>query len=521
MTPELTYAAGAVLGLCAAVYAYFRYALTYWQRRKVPFEPPTVPFGNYAATVLGKRSMPQQAASLYFQNSEEPFIGTFFLGIPLLQLHDPDIIRQVLTKDFQDFNGRGIHFDPTYDPFSANLFAMSGPAWKNMRVKLSPTFSTGKIKYMFQTITDCSVFLAEHITESVKKNGGQYEEDMRELAARFSTDIISSVAFGVESNSMKNPNSEFRRMGQKTFEPCLDVSARQLLTFLGAGIMQFFRIRGFPADVDKFFTNMVSELVAYREANNVERADMLNLLIKLKNGGSVSPNGHGPEDKSKANGDDDRIKLTEKQIVGQVFVFFLAGFETTSTTTSFTLYELAKYPDIQEKVIAEIDAVLKKHGGKVDYDTIMDLPYTEMAIQETMRLYPPVPFLTREAMVKRQLPTTDVLLDKGTRLMIPVQALHTDPQYWPEPKKYDPLRFTEEAKKARHPMVYLPFGDGPRICIGMRLGLVQVKMALVTILSRCTVSLAPGMPFEARISPRCIVPAPIDGCRLILTARAK
>ena len=89
-----------------------------------------------------------------------------------------------------------------------------------------------------------------------------------------------------------------------------------------------------------------------------------------------------------------------------------------------------------------------------------------MLFAEAMRLYPPVPFLTREAMVTRALPLTDLVVEKGTRLMIPVSALHADPRYWPEPHVYDPLRFTDEAKKARPAMVYMPFGDGPRICIG-------------------------------------------------------
>ncbi|XP_034242352.1 cytochrome P450 6k1-like [Thrips palmi] len=506
--------------LCTLLYAFIRYRLSYWQRRKVFFVPPSAPLGNYGPCFLGKKGLSETMAGIYREHRDERYVGTYFLLTPLLQLHDPEIIRQVFIKEFQDFNGRGNYCDPEADPLSGHLFMLGGQPWRNMRVKLSPTFTTGKMRSMFNTISECAGFLREHIEASMKAAGGGYEEDVRELVARFSTDVISSVAFGIESNSMKNPDSEFRRMGQAVFDPSLEVNIRTLLTFFGRDIMKAFSIRSTPGAIHDFFTRIVDEMVSYRETNKVERADMLNLLIKLKNDGFVPPdNSTDEKDKSADATPDAKQKLTMKQITAQVFVFFVAGYETTSTTTSFTLYELAKHPDIQKKLIEEVDGVMAKHNGQPTYDAIMEMPYMEMVIQETMRMYPPVPFLTREANVKRTLPLTDLTLEKGTTLMIPVIGLHHDPQYWEEPDRYNPLRFTEEAKKARPNMVYIPFGDGPRICIGMRMALVQVKIALSTILSKATVTLAPGMPSTPRMSPRTVVPTPIDGIRLTLTPR--
>ncbi|KAK3914765.1 Cytochrome P450 6k1 [Frankliniella fusca] len=515
---------GGALALCAALFVYLRYSMTYWQRRKIPAVPATMPWGNYGDAIMGRKSLFHVVDDIYRQYKDERYIGSYFANTPLLHLHDPEIIRQVFIKEFQDFNGRGVHCDPENDPLSGHLFNLSGQPWRNMRVKLSPTFTTGKIKYMFGTISECADHLRDHIRASTKAGGGVYEEEVRELIARFSTDVISSVAFGIESNSMKNPNSEFRRMGQRIFEPTLDVSIRFLMSFFAAKAMSVLGIHNSPRDVEKFFLKLADELVTYREKNGVERADMLNLLISLKNEGFVPPDAHadaGAKSNGASNGlpQENRTKLTQREISAQVFVFFLAGYETTSSTTSFMLYELAKHPDIQEKVVEEIDAVLQKHGGKLSYEAVTDMPYTEMVIQETLRLYPPVPFLTREAMLRRQLPLTDVVLDKGVLLMIPVHSLHYDPQHWEEPLRFDPLRFTEEAKKARKSFVYMPFGDGPRICIGMRLAMVQVKTALATVLSNVKVSLAPGMPREATMNPRNILPTPVGGIRLTFTAR--
>ncbi|KAE8737409.1 Cytochrome P450 CYP6, partial [Frankliniella occidentalis] len=380
---------GGALALVAALYAYLRHSMGYWQRRKVPVVPAVMPWGNFADSILGRKSLFQVADDVYRRHRDERYIGTYFSATPLLHLHDPEIIRQVFTKEFQDFNGRGVHSDPENDPLSGHLFMLSGQPWRNMRVKLSPTFTTGKIKYMFNTISECAGYLREHVDTSLKTGGGLYQEDVRELVARFSTDIISSVAFGIETNSMKDPESEFRRMGQRIFEPSLDVNLRALLAFFGGNIMKLFRIRGNPYDVHAFFTRIVDEMVTHRERNGVERADMLNLLIKLKNEGFVPPDAHG-EHADKGNGatngtngvsQESRTKLTQKEIAAQVFVFFIAGFETTSTTTSFALYELAKHPDVQEKVLQEIDATLKKYNGQVTYEAIMDMPYMEMVIQ--------------------------------------------------------------------------------------------------------------------------------------------
>ncbi|XP_034255739.1 cytochrome P450 6a2-like [Thrips palmi] len=521
LTTMAAWAAVALLVACLGLYAFLRRSLTYWRRRKVAFAPPSVPFGNYADTILGKKSLAMVVHDIYETHRDQRYVGTYFMAMPMLQLHDVDIIRQVFIKEFQDFNGRGMHYDPSYDPLSGHLFQLSGPIWKNMRVKLSPTFTTGKIKYMFSTIGDCNDNLCEHIDANLAEGRGVYTEDIRDLVARLFTDVISSVAFGIESNSLKNPDSEFRRMGARIFEPCLDVNLRHLLIFFGGGIMKTFSIRSVPAHIHDFFTRIVDEMVDHREKNNVERADMLNLLIKLKNDGFVPVDGPGEERSDSQDSSSKQVQKLEKhQIAAQVFVFFLAGFETTSTTTSFTLYELAKNPEIQTKLQQEVDAVLQKCNGKLTYEATQDMHYMDMVIQETLRHYPPVPFLTRQAMVKRQLPLTDVVLDKGMRLMIPVWSIHMDPEYWEDPTRYDPTRFSEEAKSARHPGVYMPFGDGPRICLGMRLGLLQVKMAVASVLSRATVTLAPGMPRQPRFSPRCVLPSPIDGITLTLTARS-
>ncbi|CAG2058751.1 unnamed protein product [Timema podura] len=205
-------------------------------------------------------------------------------------------------------------------------------------------------------------------------------------------------------------------------------------------------------------------------------------------------------------------QMTDTLLAAQCFVFFLAGFETSSTTISCCLHELAVNPDIQERLRKEVDKVIIKHGGKITYEALQELEYMDavvdgrstlldnlqLSIQEggghilpepevhgkTLRKYPPVGNLTRFCTKAYQMPGTNVKIDKETRVVIPVYAIHHDPKYYPDPEKFDPERFSEENIKSRPNFTYLPFGEGPRICIGLRFGRMQVKVGLTALLSK-------------------------------------
>nr|QYA71957.1 cytochrome P450 [Anoplophora glabripennis] len=179
------------------------------------------------------------------------------------------------------------------------------------------------------------------------------------------------------------------------------------------------------------------------------------------------------------------------ELVAQVFLFFIAGFETSSMTTSMTLFELSNNQKLQEKLRREILEVLKKHDNKITYDAVTEMKYLGQAIDETLRIWPSVQTLTRVCTKDYIFKNSDVTVDKGTPLMISVTGLHHDPEYWPDPDRWDPDRFSEENKQNRQLLTFLPFGDGPRNCIGLRFGLLQTKVALITTLTKYRVTLSP------------------------------
>ncbi|CAG2064945.1 unnamed protein product, partial [Timema podura] len=148
---------------------------------------------------------------------------------------------------------------------------------------------------------------------------------------------------------------------------------------------------------------------------------------------------------------------------------------------SFCMYELALNQDIQDRLRVEVDDALQAHGDVMTYEAVQDMHYLDRIISETLRKYPPAPNLYRKCTVPYPIPGTSITLEQGTRVLIPAYAIHHDPEFYPEPEKFDPERFTEENKASRPSCTYLPFGEGPRICIGVRFGLLQVKVGLATL----------------------------------------
>lgn len=273
----------------------------------------------------------------------------------------PELIKNILVKDFHYFTDRGMYYNEKDDPLSANLFSIGGNKWKRLRSKLTPTFTTGKMKMMFETLLVCTDQLIEamdwYCTQSKPV-------DIKEILGCFTTDIIGSCAFGIECNSFKDPNSAFRKHGRDIFAVSKFRALRNTIAFSFPNVSRALGVKSLKPEEAEFFLNVVKETIEYREKNNFIRNDFMQLLIDLKQ--ESIKDGHEP--------------LTFEEIAAQAFVFFVAGFETSSTTMAFCLYELSINQDIQQKVREEIESVLKKYDGKLTYDAVMDLKYMDQVI---------------------------------------------------------------------------------------------------------------------------------------------
>lgn len=216
---------------------------------------------------------------MYYKFQDEKYFGMFMLRSPTLLVRDPCLINRILTKDFSHFCNRGIGFDEKLDPLNANLVNLSGQRWKNLRYKLAPVFSSGKLKTMHNQLVECANEMEIFFTESIRGNNLL---EMRECMAKYSTDVIGSCAFGLQFNALKDPDSEFRKRGREVFTPTLKRLMKLLLATIHPAIPRFLKLTLLSSDTERFFFEFVRDTVRQREANNTRRNDFIQMLIDMR-----------------------------------------------------------------------------------------------------------------------------------------------------------------------------------------------------------------------------------------------
>lgn len=230
---------------------------------------------------------------------------------------------------------------------------------------------------------------------------------------------------------------------------------------------------------------MVLDTMKVRNEKNIHRNDMINILMQVRNGSLKHQNdeSNAPVDGFATVQESDIGRKTvqrdwsDDEIVGQCFIFFAAGFDTVSTLLTFLSYELAVNPDIQEKLFNEITEIKEKlNGAPLNYDTLSQMKYMDQVISETLRKWPPAVFTNRVCTKDYAYELDDnhkIRMEKGRVIWIPIHAIHHDPKYYPSPEVFDPERFSDENKHQILPGSFIPFGIGPRNCIGESLFLIS------------------------------------------------
>ncbi|KAL7304964.1 hypothetical protein TKK_0002759 [Trichogramma kaykai] len=494
-----------VIGL-AVYYVYLKFvAFTYWQRKNVPHEKPVLIFGNILRSCLGLVSIGEDVKRNYDKFRDHPVHGIYMLSNPVLMVNDPELVRLVLVKEFSKFRDRGLYHNEKVDPLTANLFFLPGEKWKRLRSKLSPTFSSSKLKSIYPLIKEIGDELIKTVEKSIVN--GNVVIEVKDLSSRYTTDTIVSMAFGFNCNTLKDPKSDFRKYGDMIVKKRPNIQ----LTFgmFSPELLTFLRIRLIDKVVYEFFIRVFSEMVNLRKKGNVKRDDVLNLLMQLVEKGYIGVN---DEEIRKPINETDRITLLEAY--AQAFVFFFAGFETSSGTIAYALYELALHPEIQDRVRDEIRDLMDTSHGCSYENCVNRTKYLEMVINETLRKHPTSPFLNRICTEDCEFPSVNMNVQKGTKIMISASGIMRNSNFYPDPDKFDPERFSQENIDSRNPYTFLPFGQGPRSCIGIRLGMIQTKIALISLLSKFRCSPCLDTPVPLKYSPKSIVQVPDRGIPL-------
>jgi len=345
-----------LLTIAGLAYFWLRSKYTYFARNGFLFREPKFPFGNIKG-IAQTLHLADILKSQYEEFKDQaPAHGMMFFTSPTIIVTDLDVIKDILIKEFNNFHNRGMYFNERDDILSAHLFAMEGEKWRAMRASLSPTFTSGKMKMMFNTLLDISNVFVECTGNEINNE----VVEVKELLAKFSTDVIGNVAFGLESNSLKDPDTMFRKMGQRFFKLSRAEQIRFFIVSIFKDAARWLGASITPKEVTEFFLNIIRETIDYRKNNKVERKDFMELLLKVKN----------------IDGSD----LTFNEIAAQSFVFWIAGFETSSSTAAFCMYNLATNPETQENLRNEIKTVLSKHNNEITYEGMLEMKYLQMVI---------------------------------------------------------------------------------------------------------------------------------------------
>ncbi|XP_019699655.2 cytochrome P450 6k1-like isoform X2 [Harpegnathos saltator] len=432
-------------------YLFMTRKFNYWKKRGVYEVKPVAFFGNMTNCILGKRSPSFIFKDLYDKTKGLPHMGLYIFDKPCLLLRDREIVKDVLIRDFDYFCDRTMMCSPTDRLGRSTLPLLKEPTWKIVRGKLTRVFTSHKLKKMFDFMMECSVDLDSYL-DSLGLDGKGKIVDVKDLFINLTTDIISNTAFGVKINSFRNPNNEFRIKGKKTTDFTLKRGLELIMVFFYPEITRLFNIKLFGAGCNRFFRKFFWDMVEQRTQSGKKRGDLVDILIKLK--------------EEFADQDFNDFKFDGDDLVAQAAIFISGSLETSSTTMSFALYEIAIHPEVQNKLRKEILDAVREAGGKITYEMVtISLPYLDMVLSETMRMYPVVSVLDREVVKSYKIPNSDLVIEKGMSVYISLLGMHYDPEYFPNPEEFDPERFSPDNIHKIPSCAYMPFGEGPRKCI--------------------------------------------------------
>ncbi|CAH0553970.1 unnamed protein product [Brassicogethes aeneus] len=480
------------------LYVLYKRTFEYWKRRNVPGPEPTFLVGHIGESFLGKKSLGNCFFEIYKEYKDYPFVGVYKSVTPCLLVRDPEFLKCIYVKNFKSFMNNEMFVDKKVDPvMGRNPFFSKDQAWKETRALLTPNFTTGKMKTIFTLLDNVSQKAVSYVNKQI--DSGVNCLEAKNLCTKITLENVASCAFGLEANCFNDPNCDFQDIANKFLSPEKWQSLKIFVSMIIPSLMKVLSIRFISKEVAERLRKIVFDTVDYREKNNVQRPDFLQSMMQLKD----STKDFDPED-----------------MVAHAASFFGDGYETSSIVMSFLLYEIAKHPEVQDKLRQEINDTMDGNGGKLTYDVIMEMEYLDACLNGKISKNPFVESLSKRCTEKfsykpantSEFKDIDVTVDVGTVMVIPVKGLFLDPKYFDEPDKFIPARFLKENRKNdRSQGVFRPFGDGPRVCIGQKFGLLQIKAAVAHIIRAFSVSVNSKTKEPLEFDPWYLMLSPIGG----------
>ncbi|XP_065080201.1 probable cytochrome P450 28a5 [Ochlerotatus camptorhynchus] len=482
-----------IVSALAAIYLYLTWNYNYWRKQDVPGPSPKPLLGNFPSFVLMKRHVAYEMDEIYREyKTKFNFSGVFSIRSPRIMITSSTLAKDILLKNFKNFhdNEFGEVTNKDIDPlFGRNPFMLNGEEWKTKRAEITPAFTASRMKALFPLIEDVSSRMSKYVEQH---RGSSLEA--KELAAKFTTDVVSSCVFSCDAQSFTSEKPEIREQGRKLMESSFSSMITMMFIMAFPSLAKRFGIGMVRKPLEKFFTDLMKQAITHRDNSTEKRADYLDYLISLRN----------------------KKEISELDMAAHGVTFFIDGFETSSVAISFMLYELAKNDAIQSRLREELSKATSE-DGTISYDILLELPYLDQVINESLRLWPPVGFISKKCTEPMELDLTEnrkVAIEKDVCAYINIWSMHRDPEYFNDPLTFNPDRFSPEnggTSSYREKGCFIPFGDGPRQCLGMRFARMQIKRCLYEVIKHFEITVNPKTKDPMELDPKQFLTVALGG----------
>ncbi|MBV9420541.1 MAG: cytochrome P450, partial [Alphaproteobacteria bacterium] len=357
---------------------------------------------------------------------------------------DPVGVKRVLLDNVANYPKTEMERKMLGAIVGEGLLVSDGDKWKSHRRLMAPSFDFKSIV----AYSPAMVATAESFAESWSKKGSGSVIDIADEMTHLTLRVISGTMFSADGQMLGElVDNTLRKMGDN-----IDFGVLDILPLIGPPRMKR-KMDRIHQDFMAMDATMQKLIRARETVQGGAPRDLLDRLIAARD----SETG---------------VKLTNDEVRDEVVIIFLAGHDTTALALTYTWYLLSQHPDVEAKLHEELQRVL---GGRAPvHDDLVHLPYTKMVLEESMRLYPPAPGLSNRAVLEDD-EVCGMKIPKGAQISVIPWVVHRHRKLWDKPERFDPERFSPERSQGRHRFAYLPFGGGPRVCIGMALAMTEAQ----------------------------------------------
>jgi cytochrome P450 len=394
-----------------------------------------------------------------------PVCYTRLLGKRIYFVNDAEYVKRILLDNVANYPKSHTYRNNLRPFLGDGLLISEGEFWKRQRRLAQPAFHLRRLKALAAAMAECAAELAG------RWKHGEVVDVMAAMNA-VTMEIVARTLFGADVSA------DIAEVGEAMAVLQEETGRVSLAAFFD--LPEFLtRPRGRRfGDAVATLDRVVGRIVAARRASGETHDDLLSMLLEARD----EETGEG---------------MTDRQLRDELVTLFLAGHETTAISLTWTFHLLGQNPRAEEILQKEVDAAL---GDRVapDFDDLEKIPYARMVAEEALRLYPPAYVFSRRAAADDRL--GPYRMPAGAHIVISPYALHRRPDYWPEPGQFWPERFAPGARTDRPKLAYLPFGGGPRVCIGNSFAMMEHAIVLAAVVRRWRLESIPGR--EVRTEPR-------------------